>query len=51
MELQQPTALLLGWDKFPDAKEIIMKYCSSLVKGDIDAYLCHLGDDLVRHLT
>jgi hypothetical protein len=52
MELQQPTALLLRWDKFPDDKEIVMKYCSSVVKGDIDAYLYHLGDAfLVRHLT
>jgi hypothetical protein len=51
MELQQPTALLLRWDKFPDDKEIVMKYCSSVVKGDVDAYFYHLGDDLVRHLT
>jgi hypothetical protein len=50
MELQQPTALL-RWDKLPDDKEIVMKYCSSVVKGDIDAYLYHFGDDLVRHLT
>ncbi|EFX84328.1 hypothetical protein DAPPUDRAFT_314947 [Daphnia pulex] len=50
MELQQPTALLLRWDTFPDDKEIVMKYCSSVVKGDIDAYLYHMGDDLVRHL-
>jgi hypothetical protein len=41
MELQQPTALLLRWDKFPDDKEIVIKYCSSVVKGDIDAYLYH----------
>jgi hypothetical protein len=51
MELQQPTALLLGWDKFPDAKENVMKYYNSVVIGDIDAYLYHLGDDFVRHLT
>jgi hypothetical protein len=51
MELQQLTVLLLRWDKFLYAKEIDMKYCSSVVKGDIDAYLYHLGDDLVRHLT
>jgi hypothetical protein len=51
MELQQPTALLLGWDKFPDSKESVMKYYSSVVIGDIDAYLYHVGDDLVRHLT
>jgi hypothetical protein len=51
MELQQPTALLLGWDKFPVAKESVMKYCNSVVIGDIDAYLYHMGDDLVRHLT
>jgi hypothetical protein len=52
MELEQPTALLLGWDKFPDAKESVMKYCNSVVIGDIDAYLnYHMGDDVVRHLT
>jgi hypothetical protein len=51
MELQQPTALLLRWDKFPGDKEIVMKYYNGVVKGDVDAYLYHLGDDLVRHLT
>jgi hypothetical protein len=51
MELQQQTALLFRWDKFPDAKESVMKYCNSVVKGDIDAYLYLMGDDLVRHLT
>jgi hypothetical protein len=25
------------WDKFPDAKESVMKYCSSVVIGGIDA--------------
>ncbi len=45
MELQQQTALLLGWDKFPVAKESVMKYCNSVViLGDIDAYLYHMGD-------
>jgi hypothetical protein len=47
MELQQPIALLLGWDKFHDAKENVMKCCNSVVIGDIDAYLYHMGDDLV----
>jgi hypothetical protein len=42
MELQQPNTLLLRWDKFPDAKESVMKYCSSVVIGDIDAYLYHM---------
>jgi hypothetical protein len=52
MELQQPTALLLRWDKFSDVnKERVMKYSSSVVIGDIDAYLYHKGDDLVRHLN
>ena len=51
MELQQPTASLLVWDKFPDAKESVMKYCGNMVIGDIDAYLYHMGDDVVRHLT
>jgi hypothetical protein len=51
MELQQPTASLLVWDKFPDAKESVMKYCSSVAIGDIDAYLYQMGDVLVRHLT
>ncbi len=51
MELQQPTTLLLRWDKFPDTKVSVMKYCSSVVIGDIDAYLFHMGDDLVRHLN
>jgi hypothetical protein len=41
MELQQPTALLLRWDKFSDVKERFMKYSSSVVIGDIDAYLYH----------
>jgi hypothetical protein len=44
MELQQPTASLLVWDKFPDAKESVMKYCSSVAIGDIDAYLYQMGD-------
>jgi hypothetical protein len=45
MELQQPTALLLGWDKFPDAKKSVMKYCISMVIGDSDsdAYLHQMG--------
>jgi hypothetical protein len=51
MELLQPTALLLRWDKFPDAKENVMKYYSSVVIGDINAYLYHMGDDIVRHLV
>jgi hypothetical protein len=51
IKLQQPTALLLRWDKFPDAKESVMKYCNSVVIGDIDAYLYHMNDDLVRHLA
>jgi hypothetical protein len=50
MELQQPTALLLVWDKFPDAKESVMKQCNSIVIGEIDAYLYHMDDDLERHL-
>jgi hypothetical protein len=48
MELQQPTALLLVWDKFPDAKESVMKQCNSIVIGEIDAYLYHMDDDLER---
>ena len=43
MELQQPTALLLGWDKFPDAKKSVMKDCNSVVRGD--GYLYHMGDE------
>jgi hypothetical protein len=35
MEIQQPTASLFGWDKFSDAKESVIKYCSSVVKGDL----------------
>jgi hypothetical protein len=42
IELQQPNTLLLRWDKFPDAKESVMKYFSSVVIGDIDAYLYHM---------
>ena len=33
---------------FPDAKERVMKYCSSVVIGDIDAYLYHMGDEFSR---
>jgi hypothetical protein len=43
MELQQPTALLLGWDKFPDAKKSVMKDCNSVVIGDGDGYLYQMG--------
>jgi hypothetical protein len=39
---QQPYSL--GWGKFPDAKESVMKYCSSVVIGYIDAYLYHMGE-------
>ncbi len=35
-----------GWDNFPDAKGSVMKYCSSVVISDIDAYyLYHMGDE------
>jgi hypothetical protein len=26
-----------GWNQFPAVKESVMKYCSNMVKGDIDA--------------
>jgi hypothetical protein len=39
---QQPYSS--GWGKFPDAKESVMKYYSSVVIGDIDAYLYHMGE-------
>jgi hypothetical protein len=38
------TPYFLGWGKFPDVKESVMKYCSSVAIGYIDAYLYHMGD-------
>jgi hypothetical protein len=38
-----PCSALTCWDKFPDAKDSVMKYCSGVVKGCIDAYLHHMG--------
>jgi hypothetical protein len=39
---QQPYSS--GCGKFPDAKESVIKYCSSMVIGYIDAYLYHMGE-------
>ncbi len=36
------------WDKFPDAKESVMKYCSSVMMGGIVAYRYHMGDEFSK---
>jgi hypothetical protein len=34
--------------RFPDAKESVMKCCSSMVKGGINAYLYHTSDEFSK---
>jgi hypothetical protein len=42
---QQQTVLML---RFPDAKESVMKCCSSMVIGGIDAYIYHTSDEFSK---
>jgi hypothetical protein len=37
--------------RFPDVKESVMKCCSSMVKGGINAYLYHTSDEFSKALS